>query len=221
MAQTLGGGPLTPSPSMTTDPPTSVPGGIPSRDRIVIAGSLAVVCAIAWLATLHQASMMAMMDHSAMMSDMRPLPVELALLFLMWTTMMVAMMLPGINPMVTAFATINRRRRERDAPYVATAVFVFGYVIAWSIFSVAASGLQVVLTKLGLLTPMMEASSPGMTAALFLLAGIYQLSPLKEVCLTRCRTPMTFVLSEWRDGAVGAVVMGIKHGIYCIGCCAQ
>jgi predicted metal-binding membrane protein len=202
---------------MTADQPS--PGSLLRRDRIVIAGALAAVCAIAWLATAHQASMMAQMDHSSMVPSARPLPIELALLFFMWTTMMVAMMLPGINPMVTAFAAINRRRRERDAAYVATTVFVTGYVIAWSIFSVAATGIQVALTHLGLLSPTMQANSPGVTAALFLLTGVYQLSPLKEVCLTRCRSPMTFVLSEWRDGALGAVVMGAKHGIYCIGCC--
>jgi len=131
-----------------------------------------------------------------------------------------AMMLPGISPMVTAFAAINRRRRERAAPYVATSVFVVGYAIAWSCFGAAATAIQWQLDARGLVSPMMTATSPALTAGLFVLAGVYQLSPLKEVCLRHCRSPVGFILSEWRDGAVGAVVMGLRHGLFCIGCCA-
>jgi predicted metal-binding membrane protein len=188
------------------------------RDRFAIAAVLFATCAIAWLLLLQQAAAMAHMDSSGMPS-MHPLAVELALLFLMWASMMAAMMLPGITPMVAAFATINRRRRQRDAPYVATAVFVSGYLIAWSGFGAVAAVLQWLLSELGLLSRTMQATSPTLTAGLFLLAGFYQLSPLKDRCLMLCRSPVGFVLSQWRDGALGAVIMGIWHGVYCIGCC--
>ena len=73
---------------------------------------------------------------------------------------------------------------------------------------------------LGLLTTMMQSSSYYWSAALFGAAGIYQLSPLKEMCLAHCRSPRVFVLTEWRDGELGAVVMGLRHGLFCMGCCA-
>ena len=190
-----------------------------ARDRLAIAAALLATCAIAWLLLFYQASMIAHMDSLSAMPAAHPLAVELALLLVMWASMMAAMMLPGINPMVAAFAAINRRRRQRDAPHVATAVFVSGYLIAWSGFGAIAAGLQVLQTRLGLLSPMMQATSPALTAGLFLLAGLYQLSPLKDRCLMLCRSPIGFVLSQWRDGELGAVIMGVRHGIYCIGCC--
>ena len=138
----------------------------------------------------------------------------------MWIVMMAAMMLPSSYPMVRAFATINRRRRERAAPYVATAVFILGYLLAWSAFSLAATLAHWALERQGLVNADMESASAGFTAALFLAAGIYQWTPLKNACLTRCRSTDGFILSEWRDGAPGAVVMGLRHGQFCIGCCA-
>lgn len=181
------------------------------RDRGVIAAGLVVVCALAWLATAHHAVMPA--------ETLRWTPLDAALVFSMWLTMMVAMMVPAAAPMFAAFAAINRRRRERDAPYVATAIFVLGYVLAWGTFSAAATAAQGALQAYGLLSTQLE-GAPILGAALFVLAGLYQWSPLKQVCLTRCRTPMGFILSQWRDGSGGAIVMGLIHGAYCIGCCA-
>ena len=122
--------------------------------------------------------------------------------------------------MMAAFAKINRRRRERAAPHVPTVVFLLGYLVAWCGFSVAAVALQWGLQKTGLLTRMMESGSYWFSAALFLAAGLYQFSPLKERCLSYCRSTDGFVLSEWRDGALGAIVMGARHGLFCVFCCA-
>jgi len=133
--------------------------------------------------------------------------------------MMAAMMLPGASPMVAAFATINGRRRGRGAPAVPTLVFLSGYLLAWFGFSLLATGLQWLLQRLGLLTTMLQSTSSYWSAALFFAAGIYQFSPLKERCLAYCRSPDGFILSEWRDGALGAVVMGLRHGLFCMGCC--
>jgi len=130
------------------------------------------------------------------------------------------MMLPAATPMLNVFAAVNRRRREQAAPYVATAIFLAGYLIAGSAFSLIATLAQWQLGRFGLVSPMMASTSPVLTASLLLVAGLYQLSPLKEVCLSRCRSPVGFVLSEWRDGPAGALVMGLRHGLYCVGCCA-
>ena len=156
------------------------------------------------------------------MNGMEPAwtPLDALLLVLMWSSMMAAMMVPGANPMVTAFATINRRRRERSAPYVSTPVFLLGYLLAWVGFSLVATGLQWLLQTIGLITTMMQSASLYWSAVLFLAAGLYQFSPLKERCLTCCRSTEGFILSEWRDGNLGAVVMGLRHGLFCMGCCA-
>lgn len=183
------------------------------RDRLVIATGLAVVCVLAWLTTAH---------HAMMGPEMAPPTWTLSsvlLVFGMWLTMMAAMMVPAAFPMISAFAAINRRRQEQDEPYVATAVFLLGYVLAWGAFSAVATVAQAVLQATGLLSGRLE-GAPIFGAVLFVAAGLYQWSSLKQACLTRCRTPVAFILSEWRDGPAGAVVMGLMHGAYCMGCCA-
>ena len=197
------------------------------RDRIAVVALLIVVAGAAWAYTLHQAATMdaaeaAMRrDMNMSMNGMEPswTPAAAALVFIMWTAMMTAMMLPAAAPMVAAFATINRRRRARAAPYVPTIVFLSGYVALWACFSLAATGAQYLLQKLELLTTMIQSASHAFSAVLFLAAGLYQFSPLKERCLAWCRTPDAFILSEWRDGAAGAFVMGVRHGLFCAGCC--
>ena len=161
-------------------------------------------------------------DMNMSMNGMEPswTAVDAAMVFIMWTAMMAAMMLPGASPMVAAFATINRRRRERTAPYVPTAVFLLGYLGVWSGFSVIATILQWLLQATALLTTMMQSASHYWSAALFFVAGLYQFSPLKERCLAYCRTPAAFILSEWRDGTLGGMIMGLRHGLFCMGCCA-
>lgn len=197
------------------------------RDRWVVAGLLLLVIALAWAYTVHQAHVMQDMDAAmsrgmAMsMNDMPPswTPIDTALLLAMWAAMMAAMMVPGASPMVAAFATINRRRRERNAPYVPTAIFLAGYVAAWGGFSIIATALQWLLQMTGLLTAMMQSASSSFSAALFIAAGLYQFSPLKQRCFAYCRSPQGFILTEWRDGALGAAIMGLRHGLFCIGCC--
>jgi predicted metal-binding membrane protein len=186
-----------------------------------------LVAALAWAFTVHQAMRMDEMeaamwrDMNMSMNGMEPswTPVDTLLMLAMWTAMMAAMMVPGASPMFTAFATINRRRRARGAPYVRTAVFLLGYLIAWAGFSILATAVQWLLQMAGLLTTMMQSASRNWSAVLFFAAGIYQFSPLKERCLTYCRSLDGFVLSEWRDGNLGAVIMGARHGLFCLGCC--
>jgi predicted metal-binding membrane protein len=188
--------------------------GTQTRDRIVLAAGLGLVCLLAWGITIMGAKGMAAMPSHAWSAG------QFVAVFLMWVIMMGAMMLPAVAPMVDSFMTINRRRRERDAPYVATMYFVGGYLVAWAGYSAVATSAHWALERAGLLDTMMQSSSLWLSGALFLAAGLYQWTPLKEVCLTRCRSPVGFILSEWRDGALGAIVMGLRHGGYCIGCCA-
>lgn len=210
---------------MTSGPASA--GAPQRRDRIIVAGLLLLVTLLAWAFTVHQAMLMDQMeadmwrDMNMSMNGMEPswTPIDVLLVFVMWSAMMAAMMLPGASPMIAAFATINRRRRERNAPYVPTAVFLFGYLLVWSGFSLLATGVQWLLQKVELLTTMMQSASFYWSAALFLAAGLYQFSPLKERCLAYCRSPDGFILSEWRDGTSGAVVMGLRHGLFCLGCC--
>jgi predicted metal-binding membrane protein len=103
---------------------------------------------------------------------------------------------------------------------VPTAVFLAGYLAVWAGFSALATLAQYLLQKAELVTTMIQSASYGFSAALFLAAGLYQFSPLKERCLNLCRSPDSFILSEWRDGAAGAVIMGLRHGLFCLGCCA-
>jgi len=197
-------------------------------DRVVVVALIVLVAAAAWAFTIDQARQMDAMeaamwrDMNMSMNGMEPswTPIDAALVFVMWSAMMAAMMVPGTAPMIAAFATINRRRRERAAPYVPTAVFLAGYLVVWTGFSLLATAAQYLLQKAELLTTMMQSASYAWSAVLFLAAGLYQFSPLKERCLAYCRSPDGFILSEWRDGAVGALVMGVRHGLFCLGCCA-
>ena len=145
--------------------------------------------------------------------------VDLVTLFVMWSVMMVAMMLPAVSGMLLAFATLNRRRSERHEPDVATAVFLCGYLLVWVGFSFLATLVQWGLQSAALLSPMMAGTSPILGGTLLIAAGIFQWTPIKDVCLTHCRSPMSFILSDWREGIGGAVLMGLHHGAFCVGCC--
>ncbi len=145
---------------------------------------------------------------------------DFGLMFVMWAVMMVAMMAPSATPMLLMFATVNRRRKEREAPYVPTGIFLAGYVIVWAAFSLAATGGNWGLHQASLLSSMMGESTSGyLGGGLLVLAGVFQWSPLKYNCLKQCRTPMGFLMTSWREGPRGALRMGLEHGVYCLGCC--
>jgi predicted metal-binding membrane protein len=145
--------------------------------------------------------------------------VDLAFTVMMWAIMMVGMMLPAGAPVILLFAAVNRKRREQGASAVPTAAFGLGYLLVWGGFSVVAGLAQWGLHAAALLSPTMAAQSPLVGGALLVAAGVYQLTPLKEACLAHCRTPLGFFMTEWRDGAGGALRMGWRHGRYCLGCC--
>ena len=141
------------------------------------------------------------------------------LMFFMWWIMMMAMMLPSAAPMILLFAIINRKQRDKGAPYVPTGVFAAGYLLVWGAFSLVAVSAQWGLERSGLLSSAMASTSVLLGAALLIAAGIYQLTPLKHACLRHCRSPFAFIIQHWRPGDRGALRMGIEHGAFCTGCC--
>jgi predicted metal-binding membrane protein len=134
---------------------------------------------------------------------------------IMWAVMMAAMMLPTAMPMVSVFAGLNRTRGEAGR----TAAFVAGYLALWTAFGAAATAAQWMLQTRGLLSPMIVSMSPVLSAALLAIAGAFQFTPLKQACLRACRSPLGFLLTDWRAGLWGAARMGVRHGLYCLGCC--
>ncbi|CAN5329892.1 DUF2182 domain-containing protein [soil metagenome] len=192
------------------------------RDRIILLFGLAVITALSWTYVASLASDMQNMDMATeiVMPQMRAWGgVDFALMFVMWAVMMVAMMTPSAAPMILMFAGINRRRQKQQVPYVPTSVFLLGYLVVWAAFSVLATAAQWGLHTVSLLSPMMVSTTPVLGGILLLVAGIYQWTPLKHACLSKCRSPLGFVLNEWREGRWGAFLMGLKHGSYCTGCC--
>ena len=195
-------------------------------DRAVVAAGLAAVAVVAWVYMVHEARAMANTGvcqcAGIKMSgpDMQSWGgMELSGLFLMWAEMMVAMMVPSAAPMILMFAAVNRKRREQERPFVPTGVFLLGYLVVWIVFSAVAAVAQWSLHATALLSPMMVSTSPLLGGALLVAAGVFQWTPLKNVCLTHCRSPLSFLMTDWRDGKLGAFAMGIKHGAFCAGCC--
>lgn len=183
----------------------------PWRAAAVMALSVAGWGFLVWLA-FH-------MDHplaQLMMPDSANWSMANALaIWLMWALMMAAMMLPSALPMILAFVQIGLRCGERNRGHA----FVAAYLAVWFGFSVAATAGQWALQAMDWVDQMIVSTSAVLTGLLLLVAGLYQFSPLKRICLSRCRTPMGFLLGEWRAGVSGAFVMGARHGSFCLGCC--
>jgi predicted metal-binding membrane protein len=190
------------------------------RDRAVVAISLGAAIVVAWLALLHMAHHAG--DDAV---DMGGMPMaawtgrDLGLVVVMWTVMMVGMMLPSAMPMTLLFARISRTRRSSGTPAGPTSVFVGAYLAVWAVFAVLAALGQLGLQRLALLSASALVAAPAVGGALLVVAGIYQVTPLKNACLSRCRSPLGFLLGEWREGWRGAFVMGARHGMVCVGCC--
>jgi predicted metal-binding membrane protein len=194
------------------------------RDRAIVLTGLVAMVLVAWLYLVHLAGDMAEMERHAAMGMVMPRTepwsgAELLLLFVMWSVMMVAMMTPSATPMIVMFSAMNRRRAEQQGPVVRTGLFVLGYLTAWAAYSAVAAVAQWVLHGLAVLSPAMVSTSPYLGGGLLVAAGIFQWTPLKRACLTACRSPLGFLMTEWREGRAGALIMGVRHGVYCVGCC--
>jgi predicted metal-binding membrane protein len=191
------------------------------RDRAVVLAGLLGLAALAWLHLAHLALGMeaGAMAEAAMAAPAPWDAARFALALAMWAVMMVAMMLPGAAPMVLLFAALERKRGAGlDLPS-RTAAFVLAYLLVWTAFSVAAVAAQWALGEAALLSPALASTSPVLGGALFVAAGLYQLTPLKYACLRRCRSPIQFLAASWRPRTTGALRMGLAHGAWCVGCC--
>jgi predicted metal-binding membrane protein len=153
-----------------------------------------------------------------MTMEMRWTPTDAFFTFVMWTVMMAGMMLPSASPMLLLFAATRGGRSERGVS-VATLAFGLGYITIWTGFSALAALGQYGLHQAALLSMSMSSSSSRLSGAILIAAGAYQLTPWKGKCLTHCRSPLGFLMTNWRDGIPGAFRMGFRHGAYCLGCC--
>jgi predicted metal-binding membrane protein len=133
--------------------------------------------------------------------------------------MMIAMMVPSVAPLILIFAAAYRKRQERQDPVVPTAIFLMGYLLVWTGFSVLATLAQWGLHTAALLSPMMVSNSSILGGVIMLAAGIFQWTSFKHACLTHCRSPLGFLMTHWREGTRGTLIMGMEHGTYCVGCC--
>jgi predicted metal-binding membrane protein len=145
--------------------------------------------------------------------------IDFAMMFAMWSVMMVGMMLPAATPMALLYAGVVRKAARDGSVMPPTAVFVAGYLAAWALFSVVATAAQWALERAALLSPLLVANSPRLGAGILCAAGVYQLTPWKGACLARCRNPVQFMASHFRPGVRGALRLGFRYGLYCLGCC--
>ncbi len=190
------------------------------RDRTIVVSGLGVISALAWAYIVYLAWDMKQIDMGMAMPLMQAWGVlDLVLLFVMWAVMMVAMMVPSAAPLMLIFAAAHRKRQKRQDPFVPTAVFLMGYLLVWTGFSALATLIQWGLHTAALLSPMMVSTSSILGGVLMMAAGIFQLTSLKHACLKHCRSPLGFLMTHWREGARGTLIMGLEHGTYCVGCC--
>jgi predicted metal-binding membrane protein len=196
------------------------------KERLIVGGCLTVMTLIAWWYLFHTRAAMSNMNMPGMDMSGMIMPesqqwgtMGVLLLFVMWAVMMVAMMVPSAAPMVLAFLDVNQRRQAAGRQFVPVGIFLAGYLAIWTAYSAVATLAQWGLHKAALLSPAMAATSPVLNGGLLIVAGIFQWTPLKHMCLKGCRSPLSFLMSEWRDGKAGAFLMGLRHGSYCAGCC--
>ncbi|PMS37414.1 putative metal-binding membrane protein [Trinickia symbiotica] len=204
------------------------------RDRVVVAGALGVVAALAWAYVLWLAADMSMGGMS--MRGYRMVPaglgwmapaaapwsaIEFALVFAMWAVMMVGMMAPSAAPMLLMYARVGRNKKSAGKPLAATGWFAAGYFLAWTGFSLAATVVQWALEREALIDARMASGNVVLGSIVLIAAGIYQWTPIKNACLAQCRTPFGFLMRHggFRGNVLGCLQLGLLHGAYCVGCC--
>ena len=200
----------------------AVPVQLPARERLIVWGGILAVTALAWIVLVRMpmptfrmngaAAMTSAIGAGAAVWSLR----DTWLVFAMWTVMMAAMMLPSASPMIEMYARIARGRNAEQGGRAW--LFAAGYLIAWTAFSAVITVVQYGLERTGIIADAMR-MAPFAGGLLLIAAGIYQLTPLKQACLTQCRSPLGYFMTEWRSGGRGALLMGLNHGAFCVGCC--
>jgi len=147
--------------------------------------------------------------------------IEFAFVFAMWTVMMVGMMTPSAAPMILIYARAGRQAATMHQPFGATGWFAAGYLLAWTGFALIATLAQWALDRAALLDARMTSISNVLGGAVLIAAGVYQWTPFKDVCLAQCQSPVRFIaqLGGFRRDTAGALLLGLRHGAYCVGCC--
>jgi predicted metal-binding membrane protein len=196
------------------------------RDELIVGAGLLVVAALSWVYLLRMAAAMdAAASEAAMHAAMGMTMAgdsmaasELLSLWVMWTVMMAAMMLPSAAPVALVVLGAYRRRGGAGA-VLSSYAFVLGYLLAWTAFSLVAAAGQLWLRQAALLSPEMASTSRVLAGVVLAGAGVYQWLPIKGACLSHCRSPLDFLMRHWRQGRTGALAMGARHGLFCVGCC--
>jgi predicted metal-binding membrane protein len=183
------------------------------RERYLILGVLLVLAALAWGLLIWQAPMMNNQARGLTMG------MSAVLFIAIWALMMVAMMFPAAAPMILMFSAVYIGKRRQEQPFVPTWIFVSAYLLVWVSCGVLAYFLAIGAEMLAGQSMWLMENAPRIGGAILVIAGLYQLSPLKNICLAKCRTPLQFLLTSWHDGYAGAFRMGIEHGVFCLGCC--
>jgi predicted metal-binding membrane protein len=183
----------------------------PGRRPIAVAAVLAAATLVAWIVTI---------DRMRGMDAGPGTDLGAPLWFVgVWVTMMAAMMLPSVAPMGLLFARVSRAQNKPLQASQSTTIFLGGYFVAWTVYGLAAYGLFRLVSAFDFRFLRWDEQGPIVAGVAIAAAGIYQLTPLKSVCLRHCRSPLHFVLGGWRNGKRGALEMGVTHGAYCVGCC--
>jgi predicted metal-binding membrane protein len=195
------------------------------RDRYLIVACLAVITALAWVYLVYLANRPpSSWEYTRAMATMgmavdRPwTAVDGFFTFAMWAVMMVGMMAASAAPVLLLFAASQRGRYQQRVP-LAVLMFGLGYFAVWVGFSAVATFAQWTLQRAALMAETMTVTENWLVATILIGAGVYQLTPLKGACLRRCRSPLGFLMTNWRDGTLGALRMGARHGLFCLGCC--
>jgi predicted metal-binding membrane protein len=211
------------------------------RDRALTLAALLLLIALAWayifwlaqqmqapadpMAGMNMAGMSSMnMAGMAAMAAPAIQPwstAQFALMFVMWAVMMTGMMLPSAAPMILLYARVGRHAAAQQKPFAATGWFALGYILAWAVFSLAATAAQSLLAGLALLSPMLKSSNAWLGGGVLIIAGAWQMTSLKDTCLAQCRAPLDFIQRHggFKPGIKNAVALGLRHGLYCVGCC--
>jgi predicted metal-binding membrane protein len=182
------------------------------RGRVTILSCVFLITVLAWTYLIRLDREM------GMVMNMPWSAVDVFFTFTMWSVMMIGMMTPAALPVLLLYARTSAGRAEGSmSPSVS--LFALGYLTVWLGFSASAALAQFALHQSALLSPSMTVLSPRFGGAILFGAGLYQLTPLKRACLAHCQSPLGFLMSHWRDGKIGALEMGLRHGVYCLGCC--
>lgn len=179
---------------------------------ILLVGAIAIA-GVAWIEVLRRAGSMDAMIAGHVM------PFRLTSSFVMWATMMVAMMLPSALPALLVFHAAQKRSLRPGVLLRRSAIFACGYLVVWTGWSLAAALAQGLIRSLALLGMDLAVATPFLGAPILLVAGLYQFTPWKRSCLEHCRSPQDFLVLNWRNGRWGALVLGTRHGLFCVGCC--